>query len=444
MKLKGLILFAALLHQAYSICMESDMWIMRQQKSFTRWVDQYLQRPQVDISEIQKETELIAKSAKKLCKAIYQDKPLRVIELIATSPAGIMHVLIKCSWWLDEKVSAVHVAAAENEECLALLLARGANANITSEEGNAPLHRVCSRNAVDLLLRCGANINQQNEQGKTPLFSWVEQQKEDAYALSLGEFLLKNGADMNIKDNEGTDSLNKADWTSCWRIASLLSGNDAIAIAKQEYDGNFVDLLQEDSYGRTLMDCAIAREDIVAINNALLSYFIHIMKVDGYYLAHGYYQQAQCVLKQLKDINARSKKGRTVLHKACHHVGHNNKRRYITLLLSAGADYTMCDDQGRTCLFDILNAECKKACRSLLKTVCCKMDDRQKFLEWLNATDHEGKSALYCAAVESSIGRIVPILLEYGACVKQKMMDDCKEDWMREILQKEYDNDMGR
>ena len=284
------------------------------------------------------------KLAKKLCKAIYNDEKPRVQKLLGLPIVhDIMHALVRCSWWLDEKVSAVHVAAAENDECLELLLQHGANPSALSERQHSPLYRVCSIKAAKLLVESGAVIDQKN----------------------------------------------------------------------------------------TVMDCATAGKD----NEALISYFIETMKADGYYLDHGYYQKCKYILSHIQDINAQYKGRSTILHKACHCAGYKNKTRYIALLLAAGADYSIRDKKGRTCLFDVLRYEDEHVCEWLLKTVFERDNNQHKSLEWLCATDNNGKSALYCAAVESCVGKLIPLLLQYGACITQNVIDDC-EDWCREELPK--------
>jgi len=80
------------------------------------------------------------------------------------------------------------------------LIKQGANPNLTSRDGVAPLHWAVFKNRLDLvkeLLDAGADINAQNNRGDTPLHTACA-----ANFLDMIRLLLENGANTTIKNRE--------------------------------------------------------------------------------------------------------------------------------------------------------------------------------------------------------------------------------------------------
>ena len=72
--------------------------------------------------------------------------------------------------------------------------------NHENHEGRTPLFRAKSSAQAQELLRHGANVNQRDKYGKTALFDAIAKFRRD-----LVEFLISNGADVNVFAKSGTD-----------------------------------------------------------------------------------------------------------------------------------------------------------------------------------------------------------------------------------------------
>ncbi|XP_069490415.1 ankyrin repeat and SOCS box protein 16 [Ambystoma mexicanum] len=105
---------------------------------------------------------------------------------------------------------ALHDACVNHRpECAQLLLNYGANPNVMSEEGSAPLH-LCSTpgsfQCAQLLLEYGARVNLKTRDCEvTPLHVAAKQGLEEHITLYLC-----NGADITLQNREGETALNAA------------------------------------------------------------------------------------------------------------------------------------------------------------------------------------------------------------------------------------------
>jgi len=100
-------------------------------------------------------------------------------------------------------------AAADCEECVRLLLDRGADAKASSKSGlTALLPAAYGGNpvVVKLLLDAGADVNATDERGFTPIMMAVNSKAKNVEVVRL---LLEHGADVRAKDSAGRTA---ADW----------------------------------------------------------------------------------------------------------------------------------------------------------------------------------------------------------------------------------------
>jgi uncharacterized protein len=100
-------------------------------------------------------------------------------------------------------------------DCVKLMLARGANVNLTGDEGLTPVMisaRVTYRGGVEmtqLLIKKGANVNARASKGSTALMfaAWgVADHYQDDY-VKVTRLLVKHGAKVNVKNKMGDTPL---------------------------------------------------------------------------------------------------------------------------------------------------------------------------------------------------------------------------------------------
>jgi len=116
-----------------------------------------------------------------------------------------------------------------------LLLEKGADPNISDEDGDTALIEACEgghTNVVELLMEKGADPNISNKRGRTPL---IEASEEGH--TNVVELLLEKGADPNISDEDGDTPLNVAYCAGHTYIAKLLlrKGADPNIFKFQEF-----------------------------------------------------------------------------------------------------------------------------------------------------------------------------------------------------------------
>lgn len=150
-------------------------------------------------------------------------------------------------------VAAIHLAALEGHiEMLEILINNGADVNIAVNSSRTksrfythlheftPLHiaanfhftaNINSFEIAGLLIARGADVNQKSDDGQSPLHLAVRRAND-----RLVELLITNGADVNAKDFEDYTPLHNAAWNGRLGVVEVLVSNGA-NIDASAYDG---------------------------------------------------------------------------------------------------------------------------------------------------------------------------------------------------------------
>ncbi len=223
-----------------------------------------------------------------------------VAEIISLAPEAINHA--SDAGRKDD--SALHHAVETGKHAIArMLLEAGANANLTVKSGYAPLHLAVENGdeeMIRLLVEYGADLNKSyNEHKVTPLVSILSRSHREKCDgdNSTVRLLLDLGADPNQPDENGNRPIHMA----------LSQGDGALVSLFREYGGDI--RLCNDETGETPLHMALHGEGTEMID---------------------------LVLSEGIDIDARDKRGDTVLRKALLTATHRDAK--IAKLVRAGAD----------------------------------------------------------------------------------------------------------
>ena len=281
-----------------------------------------------------------------------------------------------------------------NEDAINVLLHAGADTTISDTDGYTCLHKAvnagCNKQTLQALINHGADVNATSKLGNTALniACW----KGNVEAIDV---LLHAGADTTISDTDGYTCLHKAVNAGCNKqtLQALINhGADVNATSKLD---------------RTALKIACKKGNVDAIDVLLhAGADTTISDTDGYTCLHKAVnagcnkQTLQALINHGADVNATSKLGNTALNIACW----KGNVEAIDVLLHAGADTTISDTDGYTCLHKAVNAGCNK--QTLQALINHGAD--------VNATSKLDRTALKIACRKGNVDAI-DVLLHAGA-----------------------------
>lgn len=108
----------------------------------------------------------------------------------------------------EGKTALYHQVSRGEKEMVELLIARGANTNTKTVDGETPLEVIAhgvwknSKEIAELLISKGADVNARDKTKRTPLYSAAFEGQKD-----LVELLIAKGADVNAETSEGVPVL---------------------------------------------------------------------------------------------------------------------------------------------------------------------------------------------------------------------------------------------
>ena len=243
------------------------------------------------------------------------------------------------------------------------------------DKGRTFLHRAViwrNRSLVEFLLRSGADINIIDNSGKTPLH-YVDDD------LGILRFLVKAGADVNSQDQQGDTPLH-----------SILKRH----IESHRYHSKTPELLLflfwhggdialKNRTGKTPFDLASESGLLQEIRNAYKEWTDFLLPLENNLNVKPFHyvnavEHARLLLNAGADINVQNDNGETLLHQA---VSSCNVE-LIKFLLESGADCNIKDDCGRTALYYAADAEIMKTLVNAGGNISVVDENECTLLEW--------------------------------------------------------------
>ena len=344
-----------------------------------------------------------------------------------------------------DRLTPLHIAVDKGDEAIIQkLLSQKADPNLKDALGNISLHLAVqlkretkprlikggtsNRNAsaesyqslslqtVQAIIEHGANVNAMNNRGQTPLwFACYDGQ------INLVKILLEAGADPTKTDNNSDSSLH-----------SVMYGCCSAECAQKVIDhGAHVNAANKDGATPFLIACSKAQAELVKL---LLKAKAdpNITDTDGDTSLHAAIA-ADCseeIIQEIIDhgaeINAVNKRGRTALLLSCFY----RQMDSVKVLLEVGADPTISDEEGFSCLQAAVDGRCSKNTLQALMENGAQIDAKRKdgtnaLLRACRTGQSESVLFLLEAGVDVNIvnfdGNTSLHVAVYGNCNKQTL-----------------------
>ena len=296
----------------------------------------------------------------------------------------------------QENETALLVACIKRNTCIInILLNAGADPNIAATNGNTCLHYAADNDIpqeiVQAIIDHGADVNATNKTNQTALLLAYHKGKAD-----IINTLLNAGADPNIAVTDGNTCLHYA-------AQDRFFPKEAIRAAINK--GANVNATNHKNQTVVLLACKKGNTNII---NMLLDAGAdpNVADTNGYTCLHataycGVRQGVfQAIIDHGVDVNATNKQNQTALLVACT----QQNTDLINTLLNAGADPSIADTNGDTCLHQAVTQSSSKA---ILQAI---IDHGAE----VNATNHENQTALLPACKEGNTD-LINTLLNAGA-----------------------------
>ena len=275
-----------------------------------------------------------------------------------------------------------------------ILLNARANPNITDADGFACIHHMvvkgCSKEALETIIKHGASVNASNRNNETALLIACKKGNMDNINV-----LLNAGANIRFANDDGDTCLHYAVDGKCSKeVLEMIISH-----------GADVNATNKDSITVLMAACGNGRTGLI---NLLLNAGANpnINDADGFTCLHhavgkGCSKEViDTIINHGADVNATNIYNTAALMIACKKGNIDT----INVLLNAGANAHLADDDGDTCLHYAVDGECSK---KVLETIISHGADA-------NATNKENITVLMTSCVKGRTD-LINVLLNAGA-----------------------------
>ncbi|XP_031549468.1 uncharacterized protein LOC116287002 [Actinia tenebrosa] len=292
------------------------------------------------------------------------------------------------------KTALAHFLENSKDSCAIELMNAGADVNITDVDGKTVLFYIpanCDKTVIEKIIKSSISLNITDNEGKTALIYSLQENNE-----SLACALIEAGADVKMVDNTEKNALFYATIGGCKNAFSKLA--------------NIVDINVIDNQGKTVLMYAVQYIKTSFVSELIDSGAqINVADKDGK-TALIYCAPSLMKVKGVWCIGYKKSRNPQELEQAKISTI-SNIVTVASMLIQAGADINVSDNEGKTALIYSLRDEDKRLSCALIKAGAN-----------LSIMDENGKTALFYAVLYNR-SSVVQVLIDGGADIN---LCDCE------------------